>query len=330
MTEPLLRIDQLRVRFDTPEGVVHAVNDVSFQVGAGETLAIVGESGCGKSVTALSILRLLPSPPARLAGGSIRFQGQELTSLGEAALRRLRGDRIGMVFQEPMTSLNPVLTIGRQLTEGLRRHHGLSRRAARERVLALLERVQIPDPSRRLDQYPHELSGGMRQRVMIAIAVACAPSLLIADEPTTALDVTIQAQVLDLIGELCEAMGTAVILVTHDLGVVGDVADRVVVMYAGRVVEDAAVDDLFSRPLHPYTQGLFAARPNLTPTVAGQRARLTEIPGMVPSLRAGITGCAFAPRCQAATAQCRAQAPLLRPFDSSGHAVACHHAGGGT
>ncbi|HKU97197.1 MAG TPA: ABC transporter ATP-binding protein [Vineibacter sp.] len=326
VSEPLLRVDKLRVRFDTPEGVVHAVDDVSFQVGAGETLAIVGESGCGKSVTALSILRLLPSPPARLAGGSIRFQDQELTTLSASAMRRIRGDRIGMVFQEPMTSLNPVLTIGRQLTEGLLRHRPLSRAAARSHVTALLERVQIPDPARRLEQYPHELSGGMRQRVMIAIAMACKPSLLIADEPTTALDVTIQAQVLDLIGELRDEMGTAVVLVTHDLGVVGDVADRVIVMYAGRVVEDAAVDDLFDHPLHPYTQGLFAARPHLVPAAAGQRARLAEIPGIVPSLRSGITGCAFAPRCAAATARCRTEAPVLRPHGTSGHSVACHHA----
>ncbi len=327
MTEPLLRIDQLRVRFDTPEGVVHAVEDVSFQVDAGETLAIVGESGCGKSVTALSILRLLPSPPSRLAGGSIRFQGRELTTLGESALRQLRGDRIGMVFQEPMTSLNPVLTIGRQLTEGLMRHRKLTRADARAQIIALLERVQIPDPARRLEQYPHELSGGMRQRVMIAIAMACKPSLLIADEPTTALDVTIQAQVLDLIGELRDEMGTAVVLVTHDLGVVGDVADRVIVMYAGRVVEDAAVDDLFDNPLHPYTQGLFAARPHLTPAGTGRRGRLTEIPGMVPSLRSPVAGCAFAPRCAAATARCRSATPLLQSRDASSHSVACHHPG---
>lgn len=322
----LLEVDQLQTHFDTPDGIVRAVEGVSFSIEASETVAIVGESGCGKSVTAMSILRLVPEPPARIAG-QIRFSGQNLLELSEAEMRKLRGNEIGMIFQEPMTSLNPVLTIGRQLGETIRLHQGLGKRAATDRAIEMLRLVGIPAPDRRVREYPHQLSGGMRQRVMIAIALACNPRLLIADEPTTALDVTIQAQILDLIRRLKTETGTAVMLITHDLGVVAEVAERVVVLYAGRKVEDASVADIFREPMHPYTQGLLAAIPKLGFSLDQvEHGRLSEIPGVVPSLRKPIVGCAFAPRCPRATGICRELAPAVE-LKAPGHLVACHHAG---
>ncbi len=321
---PLLEVTALQTHFATPDGVVRAVEGLSFTVAAGETLAIVGESGCGKSVTSMSILRLIPIPPGRIAG-SIRFQGQELLDLPEAGMRRIRGNEIAMIFQEPMTSLNPVLTIGRQITETLRLHQGLSAQAAAARAAETLSLVGIPAPERRAREYPHQLSGGMRQRVMIAMALACNPKLLIADEPTTALDVTIQAQILDLMRGLKQRIGSAIMLITHDLGVVAETAERVVVMYAGRKVEEAPVAALFARPAHPYTVGLLGAVPKLVAEAGGTaRTRLAEIPGLVPSLRARIAGCAFAPRCARADDRCRTEAPALRPL-ASGHEAACHY-----
>ncbi|HJT05655.1 MAG TPA: ABC transporter ATP-binding protein, partial [Stellaceae bacterium] len=267
MNAPLLAIDDLRTHFFTRDGVVRAVDGVSFDVGAGETLAVVGESGCGKSVTALSVLRLVPSPPGRIVSGAIRFDGSDLLRLTEAEMRSIRGNAISMIFQEPMTSLNPVLTVARQIGETLRLHQGLDAAAAEQRAIEMLRLVRIPEPERRARQYPHELSGGMRQRVMIAMALACNPKLLIADEPTTALDVTIQAQILDLMRELKTRIDAAIILITHDLGVVAEMAQRVVVMYAGRKVEEAPVRDLFRRPRHPYTLGLLASVPRLGATL---------------------------------------------------------------
>ncbi|MGC8476664.1 MAG: ABC transporter ATP-binding protein [Acetobacteraceae bacterium] len=321
---PLLEVTALQTHFATPDGVVRAVEGLSFTVTPGETLAIVGESGCGKSVTSMSILRLIQSPPGRIAG-SIRFEGRELLDLAEAEMRRIRGNDIAMIFQEPMTSLNPVLTVGRQITETLRLHQGLSARAAEARAAEALSLVGIPAPERRAREYPHQLSGGMRQRVMIAMALACNPKLLIADEPTTALDVTIQAQILDLMRGLKQRIGSAIMLITHDLGVVAETAERVVVMYAGRKVEEAPVAALFARPAHPYTLGLLGAVPRLGAGAEGTaRTRLAEIPGLVPSLRARIAGCPFAPRCTRAEDRCRAEAPALRTL-APGHAVACHH-----
>jgi peptide/nickel transport system ATP-binding protein len=318
----ILEIDNLKTYFFTRDGIVRAVDGVSFSLSESETLGVVGESGCGKSITALSILRLIQSPPGRIVGGAIRFQGENLLERSEPAMRALRGNDISMIFQEPMTSLNPVLTIGHQITETLTLHQGLSRHAARDRAIEMLKLVHIPEASRRIRQYPHELSGGMRQRVMIAIALACNPKVLIADEPTTALDVTIQAQILQLIEELKEKLGTAVILITHDLGVVAETAQRVVVMYAGRRVEEAPVGDLFESPLHPYTRGLMAAVPRLGSACEGKRQRLAEIPGMVPSLRDMPLGCSFAPRCAFASAQCRAEYPPIE-MACADHYVAC-------
>ena len=326
-SEPLLQIDDLATHFFTREGVVRAVDGVSYSVGSGETLAVVGESGCGKSVTALSILRLVASPPGRVVRGSIRFRGTELLTKTESEMRAIRGNEISMVFQEPMTSLNPVLTIGRQLCEPLMVHQRMSGREARERALEMLNLVRIPAPTRRIDEYPHQMSGGMRQRIMIAMALACEPQLLVADEPTTALDVTIQAQILELMGDLKTRLGTAIVLITHDLGVVAEMAQRVVVMYAGRKVEEAPVGELFERPTHPYTRGLMGAVPKLGERHApGARPRLTEIPGMVPSLRGDpIRGCAFAARCPKAAARCTESSPELRTI-AVDHQVACHFA----
>ena len=321
----LLEVTALQTHFATPDGVVRAVEGVSFKVHAGETLAIVGESGCGKSVTSMSILRLIAEPPGRIAG-SIRFEGRELLDLPEAEMRKIRGNEIAMIFQEPMTSLNPVLTIGRQIGESLRLHQGLSAAAAEARAIESLTLVGIPAPERRVREYPHQLSGGMRQRVMIAMALACNPKLLIADEPTTALDVTIQAQILDLMRGLKQRIGSAIMLITHDLGVVAETAERVVVMYAGRKVEEASVGELFARPLHPYTLGLLGAVPKLGASLDGDgRGRLAEIPGLVPSLRARIEGCAFAGRCPRATDLCRTTAPPIEA-KAPDHLVACHHA----
>jgi peptide/nickel transport system ATP-binding protein len=332
---PLLRVDDLRTHFHTRDGVVRAVDGVSFEVRRGETLAIVGESGCGKSVTAMSILRLLPMPPARIAGGRIVFEGRDLLALDEAEMRRVRGNLISMVFQEPMTSLNPVLTIGRQVAEVLVLHRGLSERDALAQAVEGLRRVQISEPERRVRQYPHELSGGMRQRVMIAMALACGPRLLIADEPTTALDVTIQAQILALMRRLGAETGASIILITHDLGVVAEMAQRVVVMYAGRKVEEAGVQALFAHPRHPYTRGLLGSMPHLRGSVSGAGAdaeadadlpppRLVEIPGVVPSLKEAMAGCLFAPRCPNASEVCRREVPPMQPH-GPGHQAACWH-----
>jgi peptide/nickel transport system ATP-binding protein len=293
-------------------------------VARGETLGIVGESGCGKSVTAMSILRLIPPETGRIASGSIRFEGEELTVLSEEEMKRLRGHRISMIFQEPMTSLNPVLTVGTQIAENVVRHLGVPWPKARERAFEMLDLVRIADARRRLDEYPHQLSGGMRQRVMIAMALSCDPQVLIADEPTTALDVTIQAQILDLMMELKEKTGTAIVLITHDLGVVAETTERVVVMYAGRKVEEATVEALFAEPMHPYTRGLMRAIPRLDveADAAGTRPRLQEIPGLVPILTQPIVGCAFAPRCSFATGRCRSEAPPLIDV-GAGHTSAC-------
>ena len=323
MSTPLLAIEDLQTHFFTRDGVVRAVDGVSYAVEAGETLAVVGESGCGKSVTALSILRLVPSPPGRIVGGAIRFEGVDLLQIGEGEMRRIRGNEISMIFQEPMTSLNPVLTVSRQITETLILHQGLTARAAAARAIEMLRLVRIPEPERRARQYPHELSGGIRQRVMIAMALACHPKLLIADEPTTALDVTIQAQILDLMRELKSEIGAAIILITHDLGVVAEMAQRVVVMYAGRKVEEAPVGDLFRRPQHPYTLGLLASVPRLGATLGrAEPPRLAEIPGTVPSLRDPIVGCAFSPRCAYATERCSREAPPLEA-KTAAHLAAC-------
>jgi len=325
--EPLLEIDNLETHFFTQAGVVRAVDGISYSVRAGETLGVVGESGCGKSVTALSILRLIASPPGRIVAGSIRFAGANLLDLTEREMEDIRGNEISMIFQEPMTSLNPLMTIGRQVGEAIALHRGLSRREASDEAVEMLRRVHIPEPERRVHAYPHQLSGGMRQRAMIAMALSCNPKLLIADEPTTALDVTIQAQILDLMRELQDTTGAAIILITHDMGVVAENADRVVVMYAGRKVEEASADDLFERPGHPYTKGLLGSLPNLE--VAAQtdtrRARLNEIKGMVPSLANLPQGCSFAPRCGLATEECRAAYPPLAEH-RPGHWVACWHA----
>jgi peptide/nickel transport system ATP-binding protein len=320
----ILEVRDLHTQFDKLDGVVRAVDGVSFELKRGETLGVVGESGCGKSVTALSILRLIPTETGRIASGSIRFEGEELTALSEEAMKRLRGHRISMIFQEPMTSLNPVLTVGTQIAENVVRHLGVPWRAARDRACEMLDLVRIADARRRLDEYPHQLSGGMRQRVMIAMALSCDPQVLIADEPTTALDVTIQAQILDLMLELKEKTGTAIVLITHDLGVVAETAQRVVVMYAGRKVEEAPVEVLFEEPLHPYTRGLMRAIPRLDieADAAGTRPRLQEIPGLVPNLTRPIVGCAFAPRCGFATDRCRAEPPPIVDV-GAGHTVAC-------
>ena len=319
--QPLLEVRDLSVRFDTDEGTVHAVDGMSLDLTAGEVLGIVGESGCGKSVTALSILGLLPKTAT--VTGSVRFEGAELLGAPGSQLRKIRGRQISFVFQEPMTSLNPVLRIGHQVEEVLREHLNLSRSAAKERVVELLDLVHIPDPRRRIDEYPHQLSGGMRQRVVIAMALACDPKILIADEPTTALDVTIQAGILDLLRELRARLGTAIVLITHNLGVVADLADRVVVMYAGRKAEEAAVGELFAHPQHPYTIGLLGAVPRAG---VARNGRLQEIPGRVPSLAEPPGHCAFADRCPRADEQSWSSVPELRLVRPD-HVVACFHPG---
>ncbi|QFY07125.1 ATP-binding cassette domain-containing protein [Nonomuraea phyllanthi] len=314
----LLEITDLTVGFDTEDGHVQAVRGISLTLGEGEILALCGESGCGKSVTAMSVPRLLPPGTTRLSG-SVKLDGRELTTLPEREMRQVRGKDVSVVFQEPMTSLNPSFTVGYQITEVLRRHERLSRQAANGRAVELLELVGIPAPRRRMKEYPHQLSGGMRQRVMIAIAVACSPRVLIADEPTTALDVTIQAGVLDVFRDLRDRLGTAVILITHDLGVVADIADRAVVMYAGRAVEQAPVTELFAHPRHPYTLGLMNALPS-----AAVDGRLAEIPGMVPSPLTDPDECSFQARCQRAQDDCRAARPPLERH-AAGHLAACFH-----
>jgi peptide/nickel transport system ATP-binding protein len=321
----VLDVKNLQTVFFTNSGLFRAVDDVSFTVRRGETLAIVGESGCGKSVTALSIMRLVPDPPGRVVGGSVMLEERDLLGLDEAAMRKVRGNRISMIFQEPMTSLNPVMRIGDQITEAVRLHRSISAREAWKQAVDMLRLVRIPEPERRAQEYPHQMSGGMRQRAMIAMALACRPALLIADEPTTALDVTIQAQILALIVDLQKRLGTGLILITHDLGVVAQTAQRVIVMYAGKKVEEATVEDLFDHPRHPYTRGLMASMPAVIGLDASNDARLTEIPGMVPSLTNLPAGCAFAPRCTLAVERCRAEYPPLQNFD--GHLAACWRAG---
>ncbi|MGR9154628.1 ABC transporter ATP-binding protein (plasmid) [Rhizobium leguminosarum] len=319
--ETLLDVRDLETHFYGEESVTRALGGISFQVKKGETLGVVGESGCGKSVTALSILRLLPKQTARTVAGEIRFRGRDLLDLSEREMRKIRGDKIAMIFQDPMTSLNPVYTVGRQIAEAVQIHTGASRSIALARAEEMLRFVRIADPERRVENYPHEMSGGMRQRVMIAMALACAPELLIADEPTTALDVTIQAQILRLIVDLKKRTGTAVMFITHDLGVVAETCQRVIVMYAGRIVEQAAVTDLFARPMHPYTQALMRSVPDRR---QGRKRRLPEIPGIVPNLREPIIGCSFAPRCPYATKICREKSPVLEEHGLH-HAAACWH-----
>ncbi|MFM9997943.1 MAG: ABC transporter ATP-binding protein [Burkholderiaceae bacterium] len=324
--QAVLAIDNLHTRFFTRDGVVRAIDGLSLSVQAGEVLGIVGESGCGKSVTALSVMRLIPPRSGRIVAGSVRFEGQDLAALDDAQMRRIRGNQIAMVFQEPMTSLNPVHTVGAQIAEAVRIHQGLSRAGAMARAVEMLGLVRIPDAPRRVHDYPHQFSGGMRQRVMIAMALSCNPKLLIADEPTTALDVTIQAQILKLMVDLNGRVGAAIMLITHDLGVIAETAHRVVVMYAGRKVEEATVQALFDRPVHPYTRGLMASIPR--GRQGARTRRLSEIAGIVPSLReaapgqAAFSGCAFAPRCGFATPRCHTQAPPLMAYGADSPAPA--------
>ena len=322
----VLDVKDLQTVFFTNSGLFRAVDNLSFQVRRGETLAIVGESGCGKSVSALSVMRLVPDPPGRIVGGAVVLEGVDLLSLDDAKMRDIRGNRISMIFQEPMTSLNPVMRIGDQITEAVRLHQTMTRKQAWEKAVEMLRLVRIPEPARRAQDYPHQLSGGMRQRAMIAMALACRPALLIADEPTTALDVTIQAQILALMLELQKELGMGLILITHDLGVVAQTARRVVVMYAGRKVEEADVEDLFAKPLHPYTRGLMASIPALPSERGYDDARLSEIPGMVPALTKLPAGCAFAPRCKLAVKRCQDEYPPLQEFGGS-HWTACWRAG---
>jgi len=323
--KPLLVVDDLRTYFDLRHGVVKAVDGVSFSLAPQETLAIVGESGCGKSITALSLMRLVPDPPGRIAGGSIKLAGIDLLALDEDTMRAVRGKDIAMVFQEPMTSLNPVLTIGSQIAEAVLLHENVSRPQAWTKAVEMLRITRIPEPEQRAKEYPHQLSGGMRQRAMIAMALACHPKVLIADEPTTALDVTIQAQILDLIVDLQHKLGTAVIFITHDLGLVAEMARRVIVMYAGRKVEEAPVEELFARPQHPYTHGLMASVPRLSlmsGSTEKRSDRLQEIPGMVPALSDLPGGCVFAPRCAHAENRCRERYPDYEEKQPS-HWAAC-------
>jgi oligopeptide transport system ATP-binding protein len=320
----LLEVKGLCTQFHTPDGVVHAVNGVSYRVDEGETLGIVGESGCGKSVSALSIMRLIPQPPGRIVGGEVLFEGRNLLALSEGDMRRIRGGKIAMIFQDPMTSLNPVLTINRQISEALILHLGMAARPARDRAVELLDLVGIPDPHRRVDDYPHQFSGGMRQRVMIAMALSCNPRLLIADEPTTALDVTIQAQIVDLVLRLQREFPMAIIWITHDLGVVARMVDRVAVMYAGRVVEEGLVDEIFDDPRHPYTLGLLGSVPRLD---EARRDTLRPIEGMPPDLSALPKACPFEPRCRYARRRCAEEAPALLAVGAGGatgeHRSAC-------
>jgi peptide/nickel transport system ATP-binding protein len=321
MAEPLLEIRGLKTHFATDDGMVQAVDGVDLTIARGETLGVVGESGCGKTVTALSVLKLIAMPPGRIVAGQILWQGRDLVPLSGAELDSIRGKDIAVVFQEPMTSLNPVYTVGEQIAEVIRRHERLGRRAALERTIEMLRLVQIPNPERRVRDYPHQFSGGMRQRVMIAMALSCSPKLLIADEPTTALDVTIQAQILELLADLKSRLGMAVMLITHAMGVVAETTQRVVVMYAGKVIEEASVGQLFARPRHPYTQGLIRSIPRVD-RAATHKARLEAIAGVVPSLLNPPPGCRFAPRCRYATDICTKAVPPLREVDA-GHKVAC-------
>ncbi|GAB5378545.1 MAG: ABC transporter ATP-binding protein [Acuticoccus sp.] len=320
MSAPFLEVENLSLRFHGKAGTLHALSGVSFHVEKGEILSFVGESGCGKSVTAMSILRLLPRTGVEYPTGRIVLDGEDLTTASERRMRAIRGGRVGMIFQDPMTSFTPVHTVGMQIAETLREHRGMSQRAARARAREMLDLVRSPDAGRRLDAYPHELSGGMRQRVMIAMALVCDPELLIADEPTTALDVTVQAQILDLIDDLRRELGMSVILITHDLGVVAQIADRVMVMYAGRVVEEGRTEDVLARPSHGYTAGLLTALP--LPGPGNHRTRLAEIPGAVPRLDREMTECVYADRCAFAAPACRAGLPALAPV-APAHRAAC-------
>ena len=321
MSERLLEIRGLKTHFDTDDGTVRAVDGVDLTIDRGETLGVVGESGCGKTVTAMTVLKLIQMPPGRIAAGSISWLGRDLVPLGANEMRRIRSKEIAIIFQEPMTSLNPVYTVGEQIAEVIRLHEGLNRRDALDRTIEMLRLVNIPTPERRVHNYPHQFSGGMRQRVMIAMALSCNPQLLIADEPTTALDVTIQAQILDLLSEMKSRFGMAIMLITHAMGVVAETAQRVVVMYAGRVVEEASVEQLFAQPLHPYTQGLIRSIPRIDTSV-GKKQRLEAIAGMVPSLIDPPPGCRFAPRCKFARPACTEAVPELRATEA-GHKVAC-------
>jgi len=323
---PLLAVEGLCVEFRSRRGAARVLNGVDLSVKPGETLGIVGESGSGKSMTALAILRLVPSPPGRISGGRVLFAGEDLVTASDSRIRDVRGNKISMIFQEPMTSLNPVFTVGAQICETLGRHTGLKGRPARERAIALLQDVGIPAPAQRFDAYPHQLSGGMRQRVMIAMAIACEPALLIADEPTTALDVTVQAQIFDLLREIQARRGMAMILITHDMGVIAEIADRVAVMYGGRVVEEGTTRDVLDRPVHPYTRGLIACIPDIRDDTDA-RAPLSEIPGLVPSVWDLQRGCPFADRCSEVLPQCRAEMPLHRLVD--GRKAACWQRAGG-
>jgi peptide/nickel transport system ATP-binding protein len=321
MPEPLLEIKGLATQFATDDGMVKAVDGVGFTIHGGETVGVVGESGCGKTVTALSVLKLLAMPPGRIAGGEVLWRGRDLIPLGPAEMNEIRAKEIAMIFQEPMTSLNPVYTVGEQIAEVIRRHERLGRRAALQRTIDMLRLVQIPNPEHRVNDYPHHFSGGMRQRVMIAMALSCSPKLLIADEPTTALDVTIQAQILELLQDMKARLGMAMMLITHAMGVVAETAERVVVMYAGKVVEDAPVAQLFRNPRHPYTAGLIRSIPRID-TASTHKTRLEAIGGVVPNLLDPPPGCRFAPRCRFATAVCTAEVPPLREVEP-GHKVAC-------
>jgi peptide/nickel transport system ATP-binding protein len=318
-TAPLLQVEDLCVEFKTRRGNALVLNGVDFEIRRGETLCVVGESGCGKSMTALALLRLIPSPPGRISGGRVLFQGEDLARADETRMHKIRGNRISMIFQEPMTSLNPVFTVGDQIGESLRLHAGLDAGAARARTIEMLQQVGIPAPERRIDEYPHQLSGGMRQRVMIAMALACRPDILIADEPTTALDVTVQAQIFDLLRDLQHDKGTAIMLITHDMGAVAEMADRVMVMYAGRVIEQGTTEQVLSQPGHPYTQGLIDCLPELGSSLQHERADLTEIRGVVPSIWELGSGCAFRERCPHAMPRCAEQVPPM--FVAGEHAV---------
>jgi peptide/nickel transport system ATP-binding protein len=321
MSQPLLAIEGLKTHFRTDDGMIHAVDGVDLSIERGETLGVVGESGCGKTVTAMTVMKLVAMPPGKIVAGRILWQGRDLVPLGPDEMRSIRAKEIAIVFQEPMTSLNPVYTIGEQIAEVIRLHEGVGQRAALAKTIEMLKLVHIPNAERRVSDYPHQFSGGMRQRVMIAMALSCRPKLLIADEPTTALDVTIQAQILDLLGELKERFGMAVMLITHAMGVIAETAQRVAVMYAGKVVEEAPVAQLFASPLHPYTQGLIRSIPRVD-TAATQKKRLEAIGGVVPSLLEPAPGCRFAPRCKYARAVCTAETPPLREV-RPGHKVAC-------
>jgi peptide/nickel transport system ATP-binding protein len=321
--QPILSVENLQVEFDTRDGVARVIHDLSFDIRSGETLGIVGESGCGKSMTALAIMRLIPSPPGRISAGTIRLEGEDLVAASEVRMREVRGNDVSMIFQEPMTSLNPVYTIGEQIAEAVRLHEGLNRKDAHDRAVEMLREVHIPAAERRVGEYPHQMSGGMRQRVMIAMALACRPKVLIADEPTTALDVTVQAQIFDLLEELKEQTNTAIIMITHDMGAIAEMAQRVVVMYAGRKVEDGPVGEILSNPRHPYTQGLISCVPHLEADPPAERPPLVEIPGMVPSLtELSRPGCPFAPRCDHVMPVCRDRMPD-QYVAGEGHDASC-------